>query len=96
MHKELYIVMESLRQGYDLLIKALPDFLSSSIEFVPRDLLFSAHICDFYLAMWVRLDACKLLAEFQAVFRDGKLEISEHVQGMPIMAVNSIFERLRL
>ena len=77
-HKSLFIAIESLRQGYDLVLKTLPGFITNFLEPVPPDSCQSDQLLDFYLSMGVHQAVARQLAEMQIAWSQsqGKLNVS--------------------
>ena len=47
-HKALYVAIESLRQGFDMLHRSLPTFLAKFIECVPQGSNMTWQLLDLY------------------------------------------------
>ena len=81
LHKDLFIAVESLRNGYDLLHRTLHRFLGHYLDFVPQGTHQTPYLLEFYLTLGVHPDVAGQLAAMQVFWSNGKLQISEHMQG---------------
>ncbi len=74
--KRLHIAIESLRNGYDLLLKHLPTFLMDHLHPVDSEGGPSALRYEFWVSLGVEPSIAEELTELGLLWRDGRLEVS--------------------
>lgn len=81
--KKLHIVVESLRNGYDLLQTYLPKFLTQSLTLVADDGATPGHSEEFWASMCVEPAVLQDLVELGLRWRKGRLQIYESAASKP-------------
>ena len=80
--KDLFIVVASLKNSFDLLVNHMPAFLREKVAFqtAPCD---HSEVSEFWCAMGVEPDVLEVLCDLQPVWQDGTLWISNKHRDSP-------------
>ena len=85
MVKDLYVVIESCRNGFDLLTEYMPVFLVQHMVRSPAAYSKEA-VAAWWRCMGVSADWVEHLADLNPIFRQGKLVVSEKIGGQVVSA----------
>eukprot|EP00974_Lingulodinium_polyedra_P032477 3127304-Lingulodinium_polyedra.AAC.1 len=80
--KALHIAIESLRNGYDLLLPHLKGFVSESIQF-EATAFDQSEVFGFWVAVGVEPDVAEFLANHNIRWSGGKLLAHESARNLP-------------